>query len=94
MGLGGNHECETDRYDLPVDITAAAAIHGWALKLGASTMEIGDKWTTAGDVIAAIDAGNLMQRDWRWHHAPARAAQTMLKPSQLGFMPQLLFFRD
>ncbi|RJL31317.1 hypothetical protein [Bailinhaonella thermotolerans] len=55
-----------DPYAEAVDPEAAAILRSWALRHGATPAEVGEGWSTVGDVIAAVGAVDWMWRSGEW----------------------------
>ncbi|MEU3165533.1 hypothetical protein [Streptosporangium sp. NPDC006930] len=66
-GLGPHRLDEhPDPYERPVDAEAAATLHTWALRHGASAEQAGEVWRDRGDVIASIERIDWMWRSGEW----------------------------
>ncbi|MEU4405175.1 hypothetical protein AB0F88_11655 [Streptosporangium sp. NPDC023963] len=66
-GLGPHRLDEhPDPYGQPVDAEAAATLHAWALRHGASTEQAGEVWRVKGDVVASIERIDWMWRSGEW----------------------------
>ncbi|MBB2911732.1 hypothetical protein FHS43_003005 [Streptosporangium becharense] len=85
-GLGPHRLDEhPDPYGQPVDDRAAAVLHAWALRHGASADRVGPAWRTRGDVVAAIERIDWMWRSGEWF-AWWRAVSALVddEPEQLA----------
>jgi len=66
-GLGPHRLDEhPDPYERPVDAEAAATLHTWALRHGASAEQAGEVWRDKGDVVASIERIDWMWRSGEW----------------------------
>ncbi|MEU8382677.1 hypothetical protein [Streptosporangium sp. NPDC048865] len=66
-GLGPHRLDEhLDPYEQPVDAEAAAILHSWALRHGASAEQAGETWRVKGDVVASIERIDWMWRSGEW----------------------------
>ncbi|NUR90626.1 MAG: hypothetical protein HOY71_41660 [Nonomuraea sp.] len=55
---------DPDPYGRPVASAAVGILRAWALRHGATREQLGERWETVGDVVAAIE-----RVDWMWRSA-------------------------
>ncbi|MFI7614782.1 hypothetical protein E1286_24635 [Nonomuraea terrae] len=55
-----------DPYTREVPSEAAGILRGWALRHGATREQLGERWDTVGDVVAAIERVDWMWRSGEW----------------------------
>ncbi|MGI5288667.1 hypothetical protein ACQEVF_35720 [Nonomuraea polychroma] len=61
--LPGEHP---DPYAREVPAAAVGVLRAWALRHGASREQLGERWETVGDVVAAIERVDWMWRSGEW----------------------------
>ncbi|WP_113703619.1 hypothetical protein [Nonomuraea lactucae] len=57
---------DPDPYALEVDPDAAGILRAWAVRHGATQGQLGERWRTVGDVVAAIERVDWMWRSGEW----------------------------
>lgn len=55
-----------DPYARRVDAYAARVLRAWALRHGVTDQQLGERWETVGDVVAAIERVDWMWRSGEW----------------------------
>ncbi|MCF6471726.1 hypothetical protein FAF44_25495 [Nonomuraea sp. MG754425] len=55
-----------DPYARPAPAAAVGVLRTWALRHGASAEQLGERWETVGDVVAAIERVDWMWRSGEW----------------------------
>ncbi|TDD22116.1 hypothetical protein [Nonomuraea diastatica] len=61
--LPGEHP---DPYAREVPAAASGVLRGWAMRHGATREQLGERWETVGDVVAAIERVDWMWRSGEW----------------------------
>jgi hypothetical protein len=67
-GLGPHRlpDEDPDPYAAPVDPDAVRVLRDWALRHGATAGQVGERWESIGDVVAAIERVDWMWRSGEW----------------------------